>query len=137
MKTEAHMRTSVKTAVFFLILFVSGIAGAADSGKWEVLGRREVDFKNDRDQIDVGRSEGRFKQLQLRVKNAPIEISDMVVTFQNDETFRPKVRHRFEEGSGVKNIDLPGDRRAMKRIDFRYKSINRREGKGTVEVLGR
>ena len=102
-----------------------------------MLGRREVFFKNDRDQIDVGRSEGRFKQLQLRVKNAPIEISDMVVTFQNDETFRPKVRHRFEQGSGVKNIDLPGDRRAIKRIDFRYKSINRREGKGTVEVLGR
>lgn len=31
----------------------------------------------------------------------------MVVTFQNDETFKPKVRHRFEEGSGVRSIDLP------------------------------
>lgn len=131
------MRNSVKTTVFFLLLFASAIAGAANSGKWEVLGRSEVDFKKDHDRITVGRGEGRFKQLQLRVKNAPIEISDMVVTFQNDETFRPKVRHRFEEGSGVRSIDLPGDRRAIKRIDFRYKSINRREGKGTVEVLGR
>jgi hypothetical protein len=132
------MRISVKTAVIFLLLFMSGIAAAANSsGKWEVLGRREVDFKNDHDQIDVGRREGRFKQLQLRVKNAPIEISDMVITFQNDETFKPTLRHRFEEGSGTKSIDLPGDRRAIKRIDFRYKSIHRREGKGTVEVLGR
>ena len=48
-----------------------------------------MDFKNDRDQIDVGRSEGRFKQVEFRVRNAPIEISDMVVTFGNDTTFKP------------------------------------------------
>ena len=64
--------------------------------------------------IDVSRSEGRFKQIAVRVKNAPIEVSD---------TFRI--------------IDIPGERRNIKRIDFNYKSINRREGKGTVEVLGR
>jgi hypothetical protein len=34
----------------------------------------------------------------LRVKNAPIEISDMVVTFQNDETFSPKMRHASKRG---------------------------------------
>jgi hypothetical protein len=63
------MRTSIKTAVFFLFLFLSGIAGAANSsGKWELLGRSEVDFKNDHDRINVGRSEGRFKQLQVRSK---------------------------------------------------------------------
>ena len=34
--------------------------------------------------IDVSRSEGRFKQIEVRVKNAPIEVSDMVRTFGND-----------------------------------------------------
>ena len=33
-------------------------------------------------------------------------------------------------------IDIPGERRTIKRIDFKYKSINRRKGKATVEVLG-
>ncbi len=61
----------------------------------------------------------------------------MVVTFENNQTFKPTVRHRFDEGSGTRIIDLPGDRRAIKRIEFAYKSINRREGKGIVEVLGR
>jgi hypothetical protein len=121
-----------------LILLTACMAGAAQSpGRWELLGQREVDFRNDRDQIDVGRSEGRFKQIEVRVKNAPIEIFDMVVTFGNDETFKPKLRHKFTEGSGSRIIDLPGDRRTIKRIDFNYKSINRREGKGTVEVRGR
>jgi len=85
----------------------------------------------------VGRSEGRFRQIEIRVKNAPIEVSDMVVTFGNNETFKPKLRHKFTEGSGSRIIDLPGQRRTIKRIDFNYKSINRREGKGMVEVFAR
>jgi hypothetical protein len=121
-----------------LILLAAGMAGAAQSpDRWERLGQREVDFRNDHDQIDVGRSEGRFRQIEVRVKNAPIEIYDMIVTFGNDETFKPKLRHKFAEGSGSRIIDLPGERRTIKRIDFNYKSINRREGKGTVEVRGR
>jgi hypothetical protein len=132
------MKTYIKITVLFLLLCVTGMAGAANApGRWELLGQREVDFRNDHDQIDVGRREGRFQQLQLRVKNAPIEISNMVITFENDQTFKPNLRQRFAEGSGTRVIDLPGERRAIKRIDFRYKSINRREGKGIVEVLGR
>ena len=132
------MKTPVRLMVVFLVLLVTAMAGAANTSKnWEVLGQREVDFRNDHDKIDVGRSEGRFKQLQFRVKNAPIEVSNMVVTFENNQTFKPPVRHRFDEGSGTRIIDLPGDRRAIKRIEFAYKSINRREGKGIVEVLGR
>ena len=132
------MKIPSKIIVALLLLFVTGIAGAANpSGKWEVLGQREVDFKNDHDTIEVGRREGRFQQLQLRVKNAPIEISNMVITFENDQTFKPTLRHRFDQGTGTRIIDLPRERRAIKRIDFRYKSISRREGKGMVEVLGR
>jgi len=85
----------------------------------------------------VGRSEGRFKQIQFRVKDAPIVVTNMVVTFANDQTFSPKIRHQFAEGSGSHVIDLPGERRTIKRIDFNYKSISRREGKGIVEVLAR
>ena len=131
------MRTAIAATVLAFLVFASGSGLAAESREWEMLGRREVDFKRDRDRIDVGKNEGRFRELQIRVKNAPIEIYDMVVTFQNDETFRPKIRHRFEEGSGVRSINLPGDRRTIKRIDFRYKSIDRREGKGVVEVRAR
>ena len=132
------MKLSIKMIAVFVLVMMTGAAMAASSpAQWERLGQREVDFKNDHDRIDVGKSEGRFRQLQIRVKNAPIEISNMVVTFGNDETFKPNLRHRFNEGSGARTIDLPGDRRTIKKIDFNYKSISRRDGKGTVEVLGR
>ena len=131
------MRNYSKTLAGFLLLLLSGMAVAADSSRWERLGRREVDFRNDRDRIEVGRNEGRFRQLQIRVRNAPIEISDIVITFGNDQNYSPQLRHRFAEGSGSSTIDLPGERRTIKHIDFRYRSINRREGKGVVEVFAR
>jgi hypothetical protein len=129
------MKRHIALAIIALCLLATGYARAATG--WERLGAREVDFQRDRDTIEVGKSEGRFKQLQIRVKGAPIEMSDMVVTFGNGETFSPNLRERFAEGTGSKTIDLPGDRRTIKRIDFRYKSIKRREGKGRVEVYAR
>ena len=54
--------------IFYLlpvILSLFLIVGAAESAKqWELLGRQEVNFRGDHDRIDVGRQEGRFKELQ-------------------------------------------------------------------------
>jgi hypothetical protein len=124
--------------VIALFLLMVGLAGVADAAQgWEMLGRQQVDFKSDHDRINVGRKEGRFKQLQIRVQGAPVEIEKLVVTFDNDEKFSPEVRHRFDEKSKSRNIDLPGNRRAIKRIDFNYRSVDRRQGKATVEVYAR
>jgi hypothetical protein len=50
------------------------------------------------------------------------------VTFANDQTFSPKIRHRFADGTETHVIDLPGDQRTIKRIDFKYRIISSREG---------
>ena len=135
------MRRYVNFGIFSLFLLAAGLVGAASypnaDGRWELLGRQQVNFNRDHDRIDVGRVEGRFKQLQIRVKDAPIEISRMVVTFGNNQKFTPQVRHRFAEGTGTRVIDLPGERRNIKQIDFDYRSMSRREGTGTLEVYGR
>src|SRR6185295_4749312 len=134
-KKEEPMRQYLRLAIVILCVLAAGYARGATG--WQRLGSREVDFRGDHDTIEVGRSEGRFRQLQIRVKDAPIEISSMVITFGSDEKFTSKARHRFAQGSGTGTIDLPGDRRTIKRIDFNYRSISRREGKGRVEVYGR
>jgi hypothetical protein len=129
------MKRALASAIIAFYCLAAGYAGAASS--WERLGARQVDFGRDRDTIEVGKSEGRFKQLQIRVKNAPIEISNVVVTFGNGQTFSPEVKERFAEGTGTRVIDLPGDRRTIKKIDFNYRSVKKREGKGTLEVYAR
>jgi hypothetical protein len=126
--------------LFGMIIFLLSMGGnvcAQGRGNWERLGRHEVNFKADHDRIDVGRHEGKFRQLEIRVQGAPVEIRRMVVTFGNDEKFSANIRRRFDESTRSHVIDLPGDRRVIKRIDFEYVSPNRRAGKATVEVYGR
>ena len=100
------MRRSVGLAIITLCLLAAGYASGATG--WERLGARDVDFRGDHDRIEVGRSEGRFKELQIRVKGAPIEITNMVVTFGNDEKLNLNLRHRFAEGSGARPCVDPG-----------------------------
>jgi hypothetical protein len=127
--------------IFYLlpvILSLFLIVGAAESAKqWELLGRQEVNFRGDHDRIDVGRQEGRFKELQIRVEGAPIEMRKMVVTFGNDETYTPNLRQRFAGNSRSRNINLPGNNRTIKTIDFDYASLDRRQERATVAVYGR
>jgi hypothetical protein len=131
------MKRYLVLGLISLSLVFGALAGAAEGPRWEMLGSQEVSFKRDRDRIDVGRSEGKFKQLEIRVQGAPVEIRDMTVTFGNGETFSPKLRHRFDEKSKSRVIDLPGERRNIKSIDFEYQSPDRREGKAKVAVYGR
>jgi hypothetical protein len=124
---------------FLALSFLSpGPVGAAqDQERWELLGRQQVDFRGDRDRIQVGRHEGKFRQIQVRVQGAPVEIHDMVITFGNNEKFSPPLRHRFDERSNSRVIDLPGERRTIRNVEFNYRSTERREGKATVAVYAR
>jgi hypothetical protein len=110
---------------------------------WTLLTKQEVNFRDDRDRInvgDVGRHDGRFKELQIRVDGAPVEIRKMVVTFDNGERFDAIHRHRFDDNSRTLVIDLPGgQRRDIKSIDLNYYSVNnqQRVGRGTLMVYAR
>src|ERR1043166_125000 len=120
-------RIYVWSVIISLSLSLAGLAQAAN--QWQLLGRQEVNFRGDHDRIDVGRREGRYKELQVKVDGAPIEMHKMIVTFSNGETFTPTLRPRFEANSKTRRIDLPGDRRSIRSIDFDYASLDRRQGR--------
>jgi hypothetical protein len=101
------------------------------------LGQRQANLKMDRDRIDVGRSQGLFRELRFTVRGAPLEMHEMVVTFANGSQFKPALKLHFDEKTSSRNIDLPGDRRVIKSVDFAYRSANRREGTATVMLYGR
>jgi|SRR5262245_34432107 hypothetical protein len=111
--------------------------GSYGPGGWQLLGESEADFRQDRDRIDVGRREGAFRQIRIAVRGAPLEMSGMVVTFADGKTFSPNLRADFDENSSTREIDLPGERRAIRSVDFNYRSPNRREGKATVMLYAR
>lgn len=112
--------------------------------RWTLLTTQEVNFRDDRDRInvgEVGRHDGKFRELQIRVDGAPVEIRKMTVTLDNGEKFDAiNKRHRFDENSRTLVIDLPGQqRRDIRNIDIDYFSVQnqRRDGKGTLMVYAR
>lgn len=127
-----------------LLSFITACAGGADVVRVgaEVepgvvyLGHRQVDFGVDRDAIEVAPYQGRFSALQVRVTDAPLELYGIRVHFRNGETWTPETRLFFGRGESTRRIDLPGDDRAVRAVEFLYKSTRPRAGKARVQVFG-
>ena len=133
------MKRASISAILICAFLLIGVGEAAQKGsRWELLGEQEVEFKNDHDRIDVKHRAGPFRELRIEVRDAPIEFRDMTVTFGDHKTFKPNIRSRFREGHGSRVIDLPGNRRYyIERVDFVYRSIDRKLGRGRILLYAR
>jgi hypothetical protein len=114
--------------------FVSAVPSLAG---WEMLGQRKVNYAGDRDEILVTRAEGVFSAIKLHVKKAPINMHKLVVHFGNGETQEFELRNNFSAGSESRVIDLPGNKRVIKKVVFWYDTKNIAARKGIVELWGR
>ena len=103
---------------------------------WQRLGERVVNGGADRDVIHVGRADGRFRALQVVVDGSALEMFDMVVVFGNGTSFSPPTRLVFEPSTKSRVIDLPGDARVIRRVEFRYGNLPG-GGRAHVELWGR
>ena len=142
--------------ITFAALFVLSLGGVAhtqrDGGdrwvrgkvgpQWELMTKQVVNFRDDRDHINVGnagRHNGRFTRVMIRAEGAPVEIRRMVINFDNGEKFEAiNQRTRLDDNSGGLVIDLPGHRRDIDSIDLNYFSVNnnQRDGRGSLLVYG-
>ena len=98
-------------------------AAVWESKGWTMLGERIVDGRVDRDAIEVGRSEGKFRKLMLVVLDSDLELIDFSVKFGRGEPFHPAVQQVFRENGRTRSIDLPGDDRVIKWLEFKYKNL--------------
>lgn len=104
--------------------------------EWELLGARRVNFAVDHDAIEVGVREGTFNAIRIEVGGGTLEMYNIQITFGNGETWSPDTRVLFRQGSWSRLIDLPGQARVIRKIEFWYRSRVRR-GQATVRVFGR
>lgn len=127
----------------FLILFLAlfsacagGNARAARSGAgWRFLGERMVNGRVDRDVIDVGPRDGVFQKLEVRVKGSALEMYDIKIVFGNGEDMHPDTRLVFGKGSWSRVIDLPGNSRVVRRVEFKYGNLPG-GGRARVKLYG-
>lgn len=104
-------------------------------GRWESLGRSYVDGRTDHDSIAVN-NRGMFRQIQLRVTGAAIEFQRVVVHFENGADHELEIRDRIPQGGRTREIDLPGDRRRIRSVEFWY-SRDRWSTRPSVHLWGR
>jgi len=103
---------------------------------WVPLGCRNVGFNVDRDIINVGGREGKFRAIRLRVRGNDIFMYDLKVIYGNGAPDDIPVRMDLRAGTVSHAIDLKGERRFIQRIDMIYRSRPSFRGQAEVCVDG-
>lgn len=93
-------------------------------GGWVYLGNAHVDGHNDHDNIRVGRSDGKFRAIQLRVSGGTIDFQRVVVHYGNGSQEEILFRERIPAGGSTRPLDLPGERRVIESVELWYSKEN-------------
>ena len=124
--------------LFLMIGLSSFDSNTAIHGKgWEKLGAKNVNYRLDRDVINVGAYDGTFKKLKLVVTKGNLNMHRMVVHYGNGSKQEIELRHNFGRRSTSRVIDLRGNKRVIKKITFVYDTKNASRRRAKVHVYGR
>jgi hypothetical protein len=111
--------------------------GPGGGRDWVELGCKRVSlFGVDRDTINVGRREGRFKAVRLHVTGADIQLLDLTVIYANGSPDTLRVRSTLREGDRTRALDLKGWERSIDRIEMTYVTIPNFKGQARVCAEG-
>ena len=118
------------------LVFSLSVIANAQRGAWEYLGKSRVDGNVDHDKISVNNG-GTFRAIQLGIKGGSIAFQRVVVHFENGQDYDVQVRERIPAGGRTRPIDLPGDRRRTKSVEFRYEKASYGSNKPFLNLWGR
>lgn len=110
--------------------------GAQAQGDWQFLGQREVTDRADHDQITVTRAEGDFESVRLEVRRAPVDFHRVVVHYANGTSQEVDLRSTIPAGGQSRAIDLSGDERFIRSVEFWYDAHTARGRRAIVRLYG-
>jgi hypothetical protein len=133
-RTRGPGRGRATVAVYGL---PGGRGGPPQRAQWEELGCQKVGFGADRDTIRVGRKEGRFSAIRLRVERSDVLLLSLKVIYEHGAPDDFDVKNHIRAGEETRPLDLRGERRAIRQIDLVYSSIPSFKGAATLCADGR
>ena len=125
-------KLAIAAAVLMTVPASAAYAGCVD------LGERRVSFVQDHDRIEVGRHEGRFTKLRLRVHHNDLELRRIVVQFGNGQVEDAEF-HRLIRQGGEADVRLTtrwSEGRHIRHVDLNYRSRPDFRGEARVVLLG-
>lgn len=125
-----------KIAVVLAALTVIGVSAPVPAGAWELIGKKNVTDRLDRDII---RKPGprRFGQIRLCVSRNPVRFYDVDVRFANGGHQDVKIARRIAPGHCTRAIDLKGGRRDLRSVKFLYEETSLKLRRATVRLFAR
>ena len=103
---------------------------------WVKLGTKKVSKGADHDVMMVTAREGKFQKLKLKVTHSRVHINTIKVVYGNGTSNLVVVDRNFQPGD-TKIVDLPGNKRIIKKIVFNYHTKFFALGKARIHVLGK
>ena len=103
---------------------------------WEELGCQKASFGADHDTVNVGRQEGRFSAIRLRVDRADLMLMSLRVVYERGPPDEYQVNSRIRAGSESQPLGLRGERRSIRQVDMVYSSIPSFKGSSKVCIDG-
>ena len=120
-----------------LALFAAGLSTFVASNAqaaWEELGCVEVGRRADFDVINVGKREGAFTKLRVRVLGNDVNFELLRVVYGNGAPDNLPIRSEFRENTTSGEIDLKGNARRIDRIEMVSRKGFKGRGRGRAKV---
>jgi len=104
------------------VVCVEGRAAPA-AVSWVVLGCQTVSFNVDRDILNVGRQDRRFRAIRLHAAGGDIELLDLRVIYGSGAPDAIPVRQVLRRGGRTPPIDLKGADRNIAQVEMFYRTL--------------
>jgi hypothetical protein len=126
--------TLIITVVVLCGLLIVPTLGAQD-GK-VLLVSEKVDFETKKAVVEVGKDEGKFRELFFDSNGSDIEIYKLSVVYPNGRDWTIGKRMFFSEDRQTTTLDLPGKKRHIKKIVFYYRPNGAKAQSAEMEIYG-
>jgi len=136
MKNTTLSKLSI-SSILVIILMITSSFTTTNMGKWEHLGSRTVNYRLDKDVINVTAREGGFKKLKIKITGGSLNMHKMIVKYGNGKKDVIQLRHNFSRKSATRVIDLEGGKRIIRDITFVYDTKNLSRKRAKVHVFGK
>jgi hypothetical protein len=114
------LKKTLRSTIGILLVLALSASLYAQEGRWDYLGDAHVDGAQDHDNIHVGKHDGRFRAIQLRVSGGAIYFERVIVHFGDGTQEELVIRDKIPSGGATRAIDLPGDRRVIESVEMWY-----------------
>lgn len=109
------------------------VRGLAD---WDLLGTRQVNDRADHDIIAVTSARGDFRRIKITVQRASVDFHRVVVHFANGADQAVEMRNTIPAGGESRAIDLDGNTRVIRSVEFWYDANTIRGRRAQVRLFG-